>query len=94
MKIFTKARRSGAVSQRERDNLQVAYEAACEGIVLLKNDGALPFSTKRVALYGSGISMTIKGGTGSDIRQQRADRASACRQLSAAVGCTHRRNEH
>ena len=65
MKIFTKARRSGAVSQRERDNLQVAYEAACEGIVMLKNDGALPFSTKRVALYGSGISMTIKGGTGS-----------------------------
>ena len=65
MKIYTKARRSGAVNQREKDNLQVAYEAACEGIVLLKNDGALPFSTKRVALFGSGVSMTIKGGTGS-----------------------------
>ena len=57
--------RNNAMNQREKDNLGVAYKAACEGIVLLKNDGALPFSTKRVALYGSGISMTIKGGTGS-----------------------------
>lgn len=65
MKIHTKARRSDAVSQREKDNLAVAYKAACEGIVLLKNDGALPFKTKKVALYGSGASMTIKGGTGS-----------------------------
>ena len=65
MKIYTKASRSGAMNQRERDNLAVAYKAACEGIVLLKNDGVLPFKTKRVALYGSGASMTIKGGTGS-----------------------------
>ena len=34
-------------------------------LVLLKNDGALPFRTKKVALYGPGASMTIKGGTGS-----------------------------
>lgn len=65
MKLLTKASRSDAVSQRERDNLQVAYRAACEGMVLLKNDGALPFKTKKVALYGPGASMTIKGGTGS-----------------------------
>ena len=34
-------------------------------ILILKNDGALPFRTKKVALYGPGASMTIKGGTGS-----------------------------
>ena len=65
MNLLTKASRSGEVTRRERDNLQIAYEAACEGMVLLKNDGALPFKTKKVALYGPGAAMTIKGGTGS-----------------------------
>ena len=65
MNLLTKASLSGEMTQRERDNLQIAYEAACEGIVLLKNDGALPFKTKKVALYGPGAAMTIKGGTGS-----------------------------
>ena len=65
MKLLTKASRSDAVTQREQDNLKVAYQAACEGMVLLKNDGTLPFRTKKVALYGPGASMTIKGGTGS-----------------------------
>lgn len=65
MELRTKASRSDAVTQRERENLQVAYRAACEGVVLLKNDGALPLTTKTVALYGPGASMTIKGGTGS-----------------------------
>lgn len=65
MKPLTKASYSPEMSQREKDNLLVAYQAACEGMVLLKNDGALPFKTKKVALYGPGASMTIKGGTGS-----------------------------
>ncbi|MBE6939978.1 MAG: hypothetical protein E7457_04095 [Ruminococcaceae bacterium] len=65
MALLTKAACTSEANQREKKNLQVAYQAACEGIVLLKNDGALPFQTKRVALYGSGASMTIKGGTGS-----------------------------
>ena len=65
MELLTKASPSGEVSQREKENLQVAYEAACEGMVLLKNDGILPLATKKVALYGPGASMTIKGGTGS-----------------------------
>ena len=65
MSLITKASYSAEVTQRERDNLGVAYRAACEGMVLLKNDGALPFQTKKVALYGPGASMTIKGGTGS-----------------------------
>ena len=65
MKLLTKASYDGNPNQRELDNLQIAYEAACESIVLLKNEGALPFSHKNVALYGAGASMTIKGGTGS-----------------------------
>ena len=65
MELRTKASRSDAVSRREQENRLVAYRAACEGIVLLKNDGALPFSHKKVALYGPGASMTVKGGTGS-----------------------------
>ncbi len=65
MKLLTKASYSPDANQREKDNLRVAYQAACEGMVLLKNDGALPFQTKKIALYGPGASMTIKGGTGS-----------------------------
>lgn len=65
MKLITKASYSNEVTQREKDNLITAYQAACEGIVLLKNDGMLPLSTKKIALYGPGASMTIKGGTGS-----------------------------
>lgn len=65
MKLLTKASRSDAVTQREKDNLRVAYKAACESIVLLKNDGALPYTGEKIALYGPGASMTIKGGTGS-----------------------------
>ncbi len=65
MELLTKAAYSDAVSQREMDNRQVAYEAACEGIVLLKNKGVLPLREKKLALYGSGASRTIKGGTGS-----------------------------
>ena len=65
MKLLTKASYSPDVTARELENKQVAYQAACEGMVLLKNDGALPFQTKKVAVYGPGASMTVKGGTGS-----------------------------
>ena len=65
MELLTKASFDSNPTQRELDNLKVAYEAACESVVLLKNDGVLPFSGKEVALYGAGASMTVKGGTGS-----------------------------
>ena len=65
MELLTKASYSPDPNQRELDNLQVAYQAACEAVVLLKNDGALPFKSKKIALYGAGAIKTIKGGTGS-----------------------------
>ena len=65
MELLTKASYNSEPNQRELDNLKLAYEAACESIVLLKNDGALPLHGKKVALFGAGATMTIKGGTGS-----------------------------
>jgi len=65
MKPYTKASFASEPNQRELENLQVAYEAACECMVLLKNDGCLPFSSHKIALYGAGATKTIKGGTGS-----------------------------
>ena len=65
MELLTKASYSSEPNQRELENRQVAYRAACEAVVLLKNDGTLPFKTKKVALYGAGATRTIKGGTGS-----------------------------
>ena len=36
MELLTKASYSGDVTQRELENLEVAYRAACEAIVMLK----------------------------------------------------------
>jgi beta-glucosidase len=55
----------------ELKNRELAREAATQGFVLLKNDGILPFKDKRIALYGSGARMTVKGGTGSGAVRER-----------------------
>jgi len=65
MELLTKASYESEPNQRELENLQVAYRAACEAVVLLKNDGTLPLKTNKVAVYGAGAIRTIKGGTGS-----------------------------
>lgn len=52
-------------SLREKEHRALAHRAAAEGIVLLKNDGVLPLQTRKVALYGPGSRMTVKGGSGS-----------------------------
>ena len=52
-------------SLREKEHKALARRAAAEGIVLLKNDGVLPLQTRKVALYGPGSRMTVKGGSGS-----------------------------
>ena len=63
--LRTKASYSPEITERETRNREIAYRAACEGVVLLKNDGILPFPAGKLALYGAGASHTIKGGTGS-----------------------------
>jgi beta-glucosidase len=45
---------------------EVAYKAGAEGVVLLENNGVLPFDENtHVAVFGTGQIETIKGGTGS-----------------------------
>lgn len=65
MKVRNKAAWSPEVTPLEKVNLEIAYKAALEGIVLLENDGILPLKPQKIALYGAGAGMTIKGGTGS-----------------------------
>lgn len=57
--------RSEAPSELENTNRNLAREAAAEGFVLLKNDGALPLKDNKIALYGAGARLTVKGGSGS-----------------------------
>ena len=45
---------------------RIAYEAAAEGVVLLKNNGVLPLKKgARIALFGTGQVETLRVGTGS-----------------------------
>jgi beta-glucosidase len=45
---------------------KIAYEAAAEGVVLLKNSGVLPIDkSKRIAFFGVSQILTVKGGMGS-----------------------------
>lgn len=54
------------ITESEKSHQLISYEAACESIVLLKNDGLLPLSNiKNIAVYGSGVELTPNGGTGS-----------------------------
>ena len=73
MKLLTKARYTDEANERELRNLDLAYRAACESIVLLENRGVLPLQTKTVAVYGAGASKTVKGGTGSgEVNERRS----------------------
>ena len=60
------------VTRREMENRNLAREIAREGIVLLENNGLLPLKKhEKIALYGAGGRMTIKGGSGSgDVRER------------------------
>ena len=56
---------SPEVEEREKRHADISRKLAGECMVLLENDGALPLSDKKVALYGNGARKTVKGGTGS-----------------------------
>lgn len=58
-------------SELERWNRALARKAAAEGFVLLKNNGALPLKSKKIALYGMGARKTVKGGLGSGSVEER-----------------------
>ena len=59
-------------SELELHNRELARQAAAEGFVLLKNEGgALPLSSKKIALYGVGARKTVKGGLGSGSVEER-----------------------
>lgn len=47
------------------ETAQAAREVAAEGMVLLRNDGTLPFKGRKLALFGVGASDTVVCGTGS-----------------------------
>ena len=70
MKIL-KAPTTKEASALELNNRALARRAAAEGFVLLENDGTLPLREKRIALYGAGARMTVKGGTGSGAVRER-----------------------
>ena len=66
MSRFYPGRPDEAVTDREIASRAVARRAAAEGMVLMENNGVLPFAPgARLALYGVGARHTIKGGTGS-----------------------------
>lgn len=59
-------------TELELRNRALAREAAAEGFVLLKNiNGALPLQNQKIALYGMGARLTVKGGLGSGSVEER-----------------------
>ena len=48
------ASKTSEIEERELIHAQISRELAGECMVLLENDGALPFTAKRAALYGNG----------------------------------------
>ena len=63
---------SPEATELELRNRALAREAAAEGFVLLKNDkNALPLKDKKIALYGMGARLTVKGGLGSGSVEER-----------------------
>nr|ABI94087.1 beta-glucosidase [uncultured bacterium] len=57
---------SDAVTEQERAHERLVRRVGAECVVLLENDGALPFKAAGpLALFGDGARHTVKGGTGS-----------------------------
>ena len=65
MKRIIRAATTDEISARETAHIKTARQIAAEGMVLIKNDGALPLKGKVAALYGYGVRHTCFGGGGS-----------------------------
>jgi len=61
----TRAALTDRETPREIRNRALSRQAAEEGIVLLENDGTLPVTPGKLALFGAGAAYTIQGGSGS-----------------------------
>lgn len=60
------AAKSPEITRREIDHMALSRELAGECVVLLENDGVLPLAPGgKLALFGVGARLTVKGGTGS-----------------------------
>ncbi len=61
------ATKNPKMCQREKINMERSRKIASQGMVLLENDGVLPIEShiNKIAVYGSGVRRTVKGGTGS-----------------------------
>lgn len=60
------ASKSPEVEKREVEHAALSRKLAGECMVLLENDGILPLKqVGNIALFGSGVRKTVKGGTGS-----------------------------
>ena len=72
------------ISAYELMHRKVSRKAAAEGIVLLKNDNLLPLKERSsIALFGTGVSHMVKGGTGSgDVNEREV--VSICQGLQNA----------
>ncbi|HOO34295.1 MAG TPA: glycoside hydrolase family 3 C-terminal domain-containing protein, partial [Thermotogota bacterium] len=69
--MMTAAGLSDQISAREIKNAELSRAIAAQGMVLLENNGVLPLSVGKVALFGAGAAKPIKGGTGSgDVNQR------------------------
>ncbi len=65
MKTIVKGPINNEPTAIELENRRLSRIAAREGFVLLENNGVLPLKARRLALYGAGARMTVKGGRGS-----------------------------
>ena len=65
MKPEIYAQNNPSLTEREIKHRDLAREICAEGIVLLENNGVLPLTAKKAALYGAGARHTVFGGTGS-----------------------------
>ena len=65
MKSKFYAQNNSSLTEREIKHRDLAREICAEGIVLLENNGILPLTVNKLALYGAGARHTVFGGTGS-----------------------------
>ena len=65
-KFYISADSTDEASELELKNKEISYNAALEGIVLLRNENkVLPVINNKIALFGAGARHASKGGTGS-----------------------------